>query len=51
MRPDLFAFDEVEQRAVLKVERAPEQAVREAMAWCPCHCIEMGEEPDAGPES
>ena len=51
VRPELFGLDEDGERAVVKVQAAPEEAVREAQSWCPCACIEMGEEPESGPGS
>ncbi|MBF0481957.1 MAG: ferredoxin [Desulfovibrionaceae bacterium] len=45
MEPELFGWDESGEKAAALLDAAPENAVRQAMAYCPHDCIEIeGEE-------
>lgn len=41
--PELFAMDPQTERPFLLAPQGPEDLIRQAMAYCPNDCIEIGE--------
>lgn len=44
MCPELFSWDDINEEVVVNMECADQEAIEQAMAYCPNDCIEMDEE-------